>query len=265
MFPCINFDEHFADFTSRWVEAHRKEYRNVDAMEADMPRIYMNFLNTPAKWLEGLTPGSYFTQYEDPKDLVDWLIEYTDRGVPVPDLLLEQIENVGKPCEKRLVSLLKESSANQDAKMTAVGLLRDMESTQPKMLYIQWQLDRQEDDELADNAMDSLTGMGRGALQAIVEALPRANDAGQLALLDAAVRYPGNEKVFQLTLQKLREHPEKLALLANYLSKLGDDRAVPELKRAALAPETVYTDYIELRNAIERLGGEAPEREYDEE
>ena len=102
---CINFDDKFADFASQWMKDHGKEYRNYDAMEADMPRVYMMFLNTPAKWLDGVTPGAYFSQFEDAKDLVDWLVEYTDREIPVPDLLLEQITAVGKPCEKRLVAL----------------------------------------------------------------------------------------------------------------------------------------------------------------
>ncbi len=103
---CIDFDARFADFASQWMTDHKGEYRNFDAMEADMPRVYMAFLNTPAAWLNGVTPGAYFTQFEDPKDLVDWLVEYTDKEVPVPDLLLEQIVNDGTPSEKRLEALL---------------------------------------------------------------------------------------------------------------------------------------------------------------
>ena len=121
---CINFDDKFADFTSAWMKQHEKEYRNFDAMEADMPRVYMSFLNTPARWLDNVTPGAYFTQFEDPKDLVDWLCDYCAQGVPVPDLLLDQITTVGKPCEKRLVALLKDEDIGSEAKMTAIGLLR---------------------------------------------------------------------------------------------------------------------------------------------
>ena len=35
---CINFDDRFADFASQWMKDHGKEYRNYDAMEADMPQ-----------------------------------------------------------------------------------------------------------------------------------------------------------------------------------------------------------------------------------
>ncbi len=264
MLKTINFDEHFADFTSAWMQEHRKEYRNMDAMEADLPRVYMRFLNTPATWLDGITPGAYFTQFEDPKDLVDWLCAYCENGVPVPDLLMEQIEQVGKPCEKRLVALLKDDRAGNEARMTAIGLLRSMESTQPKMLYISWQLNRADDDELADNAIDSLAEMGASVIQPMVEALGKANRAGQAALLDVLVRHPGNERVYQAAIKLFREYAEGRALYAGYLGKLGDTRALPELIRAAEDPQTNYVTWIEIRAAIERLGGECAERDFSD-
>ena len=263
---CINFDDKFADFTSQWMKEHAREYRNYDAMEADMPRVYMMFLNTPAKWLVGVTPGAYFTQFEDAKDLVDWMVEYTAREIPVPDLLLEQIQAVGKPCEKRLLALLKDDSPaiSEEARMTAIGLLRDMESTLPKMLYISWQLNRQDVDDLADNALDSLRDMGKAVVQPILQELPHANRAGQEAFLDVLVNYPGSEQVFQLAVRLFKENPSRRALFASYLGKLGDDRALPVLMEAAMDDKCRYMDFIELRNAIEMLGGDAPKREFDE-
>lgn len=263
MRKCIDFDSKFADYTSRWMKEHAKEYRNFDAMEADMPRVYMNFLNTPARWLDGVTPGAYFTQFEDPKDLVDWMVEYVNREIPVPDLLLDQIQTVGKPCEKRLVMLLKDEAAPEEAKMTAIGLLREMESTQPKMLYIEWQQNREVVDDLADNGLDSLKAMGSTVVQPLLQALPHANAAGQEAILDVLADYPGNEQVFQLALRLFKENKQRRALFASYLGKLGDDRALPDLIAVAQDDNTGYIDFIELRNAIEALGGVAPEREFD--
>ena len=112
--PIINFDEHFAEFMSDWMKAHEDQYANFDEMEEDMPRIYMAFLNTRAKWLGNVTPGAYFTQFEDPKVLVDWLAQYCEEGTPVPDLLMEQITTVGRPCEKRLLELLKDEEATEE-------------------------------------------------------------------------------------------------------------------------------------------------------
>lgn len=260
---CIDFDEKFADYMSEWINAHRSEYRTYDEMEEDLPRIYAEFLNTPAKWLDDVTPGAYFSQFEDAKDLVDWMLQYTQEGVPVPDMLLEQIQAVGKPCEKRLVALLKsDEDVSEEAKMTAVGLLRDMGSDLPKMLYISWQMNREMKDDLADNALESLRDMGKTVLQPILQNLNAANQAGQEAFLDVLVNFPGNEQVFKLALRMFEENPSRRALFASYLAKLSDERALPALEKAANADDCRYLDFIELRAAIERLGGEAPERDF---
>lgn len=262
--PIINFDEHFAEFMSDWMKAHEDQYANFDEMEEDMPRIYMAFLNTRAKWLGNVTPGAYFTQFEDPKVLVDWLTQYCEEGTPVPDLLMEQITTVGRPCEKRLLELLKDEEATEEAKMIAVNLLREMDSVLPKMLYIRWQLDRNPQDELKDNALESLTEMGETVVQPILQELPGANEAGEEALLEVLSHFPGNEQIFKLALKLFRERKERRALFAGYLAKLGDDRALPELTAAAEEEKLPYLTFIEIRNAIETLGGVCPERTYED-
>ena len=262
--PVINFDEHFADFMSEWLKSHQDQYANFDEMEEDMPRIYMAFLNTRAKWLGNVTPGAYFTQFEDPKVLVDWLAQYCEDGVPVPDLLCEQITAVGRPCEKRLLELLKDDEAPEEARMTAVNLLREMESTLPKMLYIQWQLNREGQDELKDNALEGLTEMGECVVQPILQELPKANAAGEEALLEVLSHFPGNAQIFKLATRLFRERKERRALFAGYLAKLGDDRALPDLMNAAQEEKLPYLTFIEIRNAIETLGGVCPERSYDD-
>ena len=262
--PIINFDEHFAEFMSDWMKAHEDQYANFDEMEEDMPRIYMAFLNTRAKWLGNVTPGAYFTQFEDPKVLVDWLAQYCEEGIPVPDLLMEQITTVGRPCEKRLLELLKDEEATEEAKMIAVNLLREMDSVLPKMLYIRWQLNRDSQDELKGNALESLTEMGETVVQPILQELPGANEAGEEALLEVLSHFPGNEQIFKLALKLFRERKERRALFAGYLAKLGDDRALPELTAAAEEEKLPYLTFIEIRNAIETLGGVCPERTYED-
>ena len=262
--PLINFDEHFADYTSEWMRQHGDRYANVDEMEEDLPRIYMNFLNTRAPWLGSVTPGAYFTQFEDPKVLVDWMRAYCEEGVPVPDLLLDQITTVGKPCEKRLLRLLEDGEAPDEARMIAISLLRDLESTMPKMLYIQWQLNRAPRDEMKDHALESLTEMGESVVQPILQNLKQANEAGEEALLEVLSHFPGHEQVVQLALRLFRERKNRRALFAGYLAKLGDERALPALLEAAEEPDLSYLTFIEIRNAIEALGGTCPEREFDE-
>lgn len=263
-YPIINFDQQFASYTSQWLKDHQGEYKNYDEMESDIPRIYLSFLNTRADWLSGITPGAYFTQYEDPKVLVDWLISYCRAEIPVPDLLTEQIENVGKPCEKRLLELLKDEENPEEARMLAVSILRDLGSELPKMLYITWQMNRNEKDELKDHALESLTEMGKKVVQPILQNIQSANQYGQEALMEVLSHFPGDERILHYAMKLFQEAPDNRALMAGYLARLGDERALPLLTDAAQEPGLRYLTYIEIRNAIEMLGGECPERVFDE-
>ena len=148
--------------------------------------------------------------------------------------------------------------------MTAVGLLREMESTLPKMLYLHWQLNRDSSDELKDNALESLTEMGECVVQPILQELPKANEAGEEALLEVLAHFPGNELIYRLAIRLFKERPERRALFAGYLARIGDDRALPELIAAAEEDKLPYLTFIEIRNAIEQLGGVCPERNYDD-
>ena len=48
------------------------------------------------------------------------------------------------------------------------------------------------------------------------------------------------------------------------LAKLGDERALPVLTAAAQEEKIPYLTFIEIRNAIETLGGTCPERNYED-
>ena len=73
--------------------------------------------------------------------------------------------------------------------MIAVTLLRSMESTQPKMLYISWQLNREEEDELADNAIDALKDMGRSAIIYIAALTSIEQDQHEAAMVEGANKF----------------------------------------------------------------------------
>ena len=263
---CIDFDKEFERYITVWMKEHGKEYKNYDAMEAAMPQVYEKFLDTPVNWLSGAKPGEYFNQFDNPKQLVNWMEDYFKQRIPVPDMLMNRIAELGKDAEESLLNLLNKERATQEMKMAAVTLLREIDSEIALSLYVEWQKNRGEkEDELADNALESLSSLEERALPAMREALPLATPYGQEALLTILSNYPGDESVFETALNLFSARKERMAVLADCLGKLGDERALPALKAAAASEETPYLDYIELRSAIEALGGDAPEREFDEE
>ena len=101
-------------------------------------------------------------------------------------------------------------------------------------------------------------------MQPILQELPKANAAGEEALMEVLSHFPGNEQSFKLALKLFNERKERRALFAGYLAKMGDDRALDTLIAAAGEEKLPYLTFIEIRNAIEELGGVCPEREYDD-
>ena len=60
---CIDFDREFERYVSAWMKQNAEKYgNNMDVIEGMMPDIYMEFLEKPAAFLEGLAPQDYFEQ-----------------------------------------------------------------------------------------------------------------------------------------------------------------------------------------------------------
>lgn len=261
---CIDFDSRFTRFLRVWLDRFQDEYADIEQLEQQMPHLYRLFADSPAPWLDGRTPRNYFEEMQDPGQLVNLIGSYIDEGVPLPDLLLERIAGLGDIAERALIQTMQDTSAQEEARMVCIRLLQELGSLSPMETYIAWQVQREDHDDLADFALESLEEMGEAAVPLMLEALETANDCGREALLSVLSRYPGHPAVYEGLIRLFDALPERQAILAAYLGRLGDERAVPLLQARAMEEGLGYLDYIELRAAIEALGGEAPERQFED-
>lgn len=261
---CIDFDSRFTLYLRAFLEAHQDEYEDIGEIERLMPQLYARFASEAADDLGGLSPQEYFDTMGDAAQLVGLMKEYVDTGVSLPDLLPERILALGAAAEEPLIRLLTDVSEALETRLLCVRLLQDIGSTRMMETYVSWQTDREEHDDLADLSLESLEEMGEAALPLMLEALEDANEVGREALLSVLSRYPGHEEVYNHLIRLFDALPERQAILAAYLGRLGDARALPVLMDRANEEGLKYLDYIELRAAIEELGGEAPVRRFDE-
>ena len=267
---CIPFDEWFSKYAVQWMHENAGAY-DMDRMEEQMPAVYERWLKTPAEWLSGVAPGAYFAQYTDAAMLVSWMLDYLRENVPVPDPLLNQITMLGADAERSLLSILTEQTASVDqstsladrhaneAQILAMSLLTELGSVAPMPLYIDLIANGSERDERVDHAAQALTAMGPTVVSPILDRVQSATRVGKEAFLDVLCNFPGEAAIFDLAVSLFESDPERRALYASLFGKLGDDRALDCLCRALNDPSLSYLDYIEIRNAIETLGGEAGE------
>jgi len=256
----IDFDSHFAEYLNAWVEKNRKRFKHPEQMEDEVDGVYLQFLNTPAAWLDGATPGDYFDRFGDAAELCALLGEYIHEDIPVPDPMLTRLMELGD--EAALLALIRDVKAPCAARMYGMDLLRQMESTAPMVDYIRWQVERGVDEELLDNALESLRDMGEKMRRPARIAFLAAGQEGKEALLDVLCEFPGDDDVFSFALECFGTQKQKRGLFAGYLARLDDDRALEALFEAAESNDIDYIDFIEVRSAIERLGGEAPVRDF---
>lgn len=264
MVKCINFDRAFERYVAEWIKKNSEKYKDdMDVIEDMMPDVYLEFLKKPADFLDGVAPQDYFEQFDNADMLVNWLCDYIAQGVPVPDLLLERVTALGNPAEKSLLALVARDDLPEETQMTAISLLREMESKAPMQRYIDYIASLEEPSDKGDLCAEALMSMGESVVEPILAALSGAGQIGRDIFADVLSNYPGDERIYELMIERFVTRDERRALFASYLAKLGDERAIPMLKEAAQSPDINYLDYVEVVNAIEALGGERPpEREF---
>ena len=261
---CINFDRAFERYMAEWIMENSEKYKDdMDVIEDMMPDVYLEFLKKPADFLDGVAPQDYFEQFDNADMLVKWLCDYIAQGVPVPDLLLERVTALGNPAEKSLLALVARDDLPEETQMTAISLLREMESKAPMQRYIDYIASLEEPSDKGDLCTEALMSMGESVVEPILATLSGAGQTGRDIFADVLSNYPGDERIYELMIERFVTRDERRALFASYLAKLGDERAIPMLKEAAQSPDINYLDYVEVVNAIEALGGERPpEREF---
>ena len=261
---CINFDRAFERYMAEWMKENSEKYKDdMDVIEDMMPDVYLEFLKKPADFLDGVAPQDYFEQFDNADMLVNWLCDYIAQGVAVPDLLLERVTALGDPAEKSLLALVARDDLPEETQMTAISLLREMESKAPMQRYIDFIASLEEPSDKGDLCAEALMSMGESVVEPILAALSGAGQTGRDIFADVLSNYPGDERIYELMIERFVTRDERRALFASYLAKLGDERAIPMLKEAAQSPDINYLDYVEVVNAIEALGGERPpEREF---
>lgn len=252
-----DFDEKFYDYARTWMALHPN--MTEKQVEDSYNEIMLNWLNAPAKWLDGEKPGEYFLRYSEPKDLMKLLEEYDKRDIGLPEPLYSRVVSVGQPCVPALMRVVENTDKSSELRATALAILRDIDSPDALPLYVNLVCRSGAEDEIGDMAAEILSEGDGEVIGELLSRYDEATEEGQLRILEICVNFPGDERILNHLLSMLRNRPDRRAMVASYIGKLGDPRAVDALKPFLSLTDLSYLDYIELRNAVEELGGDPGE------
>ncbi|MBC8531275.1 HEAT repeat domain-containing protein [Gehongia tenuis] len=245
----IDFEGNFQQYVEKWVAENEDNYESLEAMESAMPDLYETWLETPADWLHGEKPSEYFAQLSDARAAVALIREYYEKGMSVPDLLLDRLVDLRD--EAALYEWFLEAYGAE--RKLAVSLMTELEAKRPVPDYIEMLLDGDEDElKIAAEALESL---GESVKEELLAALPEAGAEARVALTNLLAGMGQDERIYEWLIRMFEEREDLRHLYAAALAKYGDPRAL-EVLQEALKKTEGYIVYTELKNAIEALGGE---------
>ena len=252
-----DFDEKFYDYVRTWAALHPGLTERQ--IEESYNEMMLSWLNAPAKWLDGEKPGEYFMRYSEPKDLMKLLEEYDKRDIGLPEPLYSRVVSLGESCAAPLITIAGNPDKPESLRATAIALLRDIGGDAPRQLYVDLVCGCREASEVCDMAAEILAAGEASVVGELLDRYDAASEYAQMLILEVCANFPGDERILPHMMDKLRNRPEQRAMIASFLGKLGDARAVDGLKGFLTLSDLTYLDYIELRNAVEELGGDPGE------
>lgn len=266
---CPPFDHHFNLYLQEWVSRHAEEHPHEEDFSAAIDELgyelYNRWLNTPAPWLNGEKPGFYFESYQDADMLVSWMRAYHEQDIPLPAPLLERIATLSDASLAPLHALIADRQASPALRAEAIGLLQEIDQGHPIDLYLTLLGEENGQGTLSAAVIDALEAQGQAALAPCLGIMDEASQPVRMALMSILSNFVRNEQVVRhaIELFESAEEERDRALCAAFLSKLGDPAALPALNAAAEDAAIPYLVYIEVRDAVDALGGSpVPEREF---
>ena len=247
----LNFDR--ADF------ATAEEYE--DAMLERSYELSEQFLNEPSDSLDGKSPVEFFEQM-NAKELLDTLYSYYLEMDDMPDAIVQVLQHRQDAAEGML-KLLKDDQNEEWFRISLIDLLLQLEYKPALKYYCDIIFRSIEHDDLADAAVDALKQLdGAEVERELMNLFDEASDDAKYRMLDLLAVPNCDDKIFEYVLHKLTEEKGMREIFAYYIGRIDDSRALPFLHDISEEEDLDYVDYMEIRNAIERLGGSCIERDY---
>ncbi|MBR2989235.1 MAG: hypothetical protein IKC64_05895 [Clostridia bacterium] len=245
----MDFDKLFEEFLTDWLEEHKQEY-TPDEVEYMLPELYDKWLTTPSKALGGISPEGYYANKTDPKELVDEFIAMNEGDNNPSSLLIDHIVEV-EGCEKYLVDII-ENHTDPKTVIGAMNILQEMGAKPSVDRYLFFITTDGVDEGVSELASEVLKEMASEVRDRIFELLPTATLEVKEIFAEILVETEHDDRIFDL-LKELFVTSDNTPFIAGLIARYGDERSVSYLYPAL--DDCNYLEFIEIRNAIESLGG----------
>jgi len=259
----FDFEKKFSEHLAAFIEDEDLSDEEIEEM---IPELYEKWLETPADWLCGKAPGSYYKDYA-PAKLAEEMGKYVFSGMAVPEILIDGIFEKKEAVYPYLISLLLnyEGEKSAELKTAVVNLIGELGLAHPYEYYIGVISGSTEPGDFPEACATELKETQGMYVDRLIEAYESAESAyASDCFLDILSGLPYDERTYSYALEKFLFSESKKEFYASCLGKLGNPDALPFLEEEISRGDISYYEYEALRNAIEELGGEVTgERDFE--
>ena len=243
---------------------HKAGKLDEDAAGEMAEKLYAEWADAPCAALDGCSPRAWFARLDTPEALVETLTAYARADMEPPELLLDRFFDVGAICAAPLEALARDGGESAALRAQALDLLNGLDEARAVRTAIDAVLAARESNAFCELAAEILAGrVDADIADRLLDGYDAAPDFARTLILEALCNFPGDARVYERMLEMLKNRPEQRADAARLLGRYGDARAIEPLKALLDLTDIGYYEYMEVRNAVEALGGEVEsEREF---
>jgi len=218
-------------------------------VEKLIPEIYDDWLSTELAEY-GISPRAYFEKLKTEGELAEYIKECIKQDEDISEILLDYIDDSA-------VNALIEALGNPKYAGIAAAMLKECGTTKADGKLIEL-LSESDDEAVVEIACEILADNHEGIADILLKRIAGEDEKVQERYLDILYRYGGREEILDWLIKFLNKGNDCM-LYASYIGAYGMEEAVDDLIYYLRKNETNRYEYLEIRNAVERLGGEIPE------
>lgn len=248
----FDLEELFMKSVREKVLSDKEKYSNVKVIEKELMGMYLDWVQHSNEELDGFTPIEYVKIVDKSGNLFDY-IEYmlnTEREVSdiVTDALVKRDDAI------ELVKKLLQSNDRNTLKY-AFTVMFELDNSLVTDLCIDVIRSKDDNQEKIGACYEMLAEDNDEAVDKILSIMYEVDEDTQFIFADILSNYKNNENIFMWLVTMLYRGKD-LCEVAQMLGRYGDNKAVNMINSFVLDKDLNYMEFIELRNAVERLGGE---------
>lgn len=245
----FDFDKLFENYADKYYHEHESEYSSPDEFARDLDKVYHVWATSGQETLGGLSPSEFFNKIPT-DELVDILKGSCVGELNPSSLLFDRIAT--EPV--LLPELVELATSSDDEKLLTVTMSLISELGGADGSFYMDMMERDVDAAVKEQCIEALCDSAEEVKEQLLSRAQSTDDISKIEMYVEPLTFcaAGDDRILGLLRLLLSADPN-IAYVAALMGRYGDERACSDLY--PLLDTCDYAEFLEIRNAIEELGG----------